>query len=70
MADLTAVASFVQSNNVPILFVALLLLQFLSMVVDRLVLTLNRGRAKGGDSHVVELADSYKFQAVLSQICD
>lgn len=38
VADLTAVASFVRNNNVPLLFVALLLLQFLSMVVDRLVI--------------------------------
>ncbi len=37
VADLTAVANFVRNNNVPLLFVALLLLQFLSMVVDRLV---------------------------------
>lgn len=33
--NLTAVADFVRNNNVPLLFVALLLLQFLSMVVDR-----------------------------------
>ena len=37
VADLTAVANLVRSNNVPLLFVALLLLQFLSMVVDRSV---------------------------------
>jgi hypothetical protein len=37
VADLTAVANFVRSNNIPLLFVALLLLQFVSMVVDRLV---------------------------------
>ena len=37
VADLTAVADFVRTNNVPLLFVALLLLQFVSMVVDRLV---------------------------------
>ena len=33
--DLTAVADFVRNNNVPLLFVALLLLHFLSMVIDR-----------------------------------
>ena len=37
VADLTAVADFVRTNNVPILFVALLGLQFLSMLFDRLV---------------------------------
>ncbi len=42
VADLTAVANFVRSNNVPLLFVALLLLQFLSMVVDRLVSLSNK----------------------------
>ena len=33
--DLTAVADFVRNNNVPLTFVALLLLHFLSMVIDR-----------------------------------
>lgn len=35
--DLTAVADFIRNNNVPLLFVVLLLLQFLSMVIDRSV---------------------------------
>ena len=42
MADLTAVGNFVRNNNVPLLFVALLLLQFLSMVVDKLVSLSNK----------------------------
>ena len=33
--DLTAVADLVRNNNVPLTFVILLVLHFLSMVIDR-----------------------------------
>ena len=33
--NITAAAEFIQTNQVPIVFVVMLLLQFLSMLVDR-----------------------------------
>ena len=44
--NVTAVAQYIQSNQIPIIFVVMLLLQFLSMLIDRSASLLVRVRSR------------------------